>query len=241
MSRCCRSWCRHTTRPATCRDSSSRSWRHCAASPLSKSSASTTRSRDSTHRRTAGAAARKCRNCGSCVTPRAADRAPRSAPACAPRAGPGSRRSTATARTTRPTSRAAARARCRRSRGSSCSRAGACKRRDSGSKRWASRWANAIRARLLHDDTPDTGCGIKLFERAAFLELPYFDHMHRYLPALMQRAGWKTVSVPVNHRPRVGRRVQVRQPRPRAGRHRRPARRGLADPAREAAPRSRSV
>lgn len=76
-------------------------------------------------------------------------------------------------------------------------------RQDSGSKRWASRWANAIRARILHDDTPDTGCGIKLFERAAFLDLPYFDHMHRYLPALMQRAGWKTACVPVNHRQRT--------------------------------------
>lgn len=76
-------------------------------------------------------------------------------------------------------------------------------RRDSGSKRWASRIANAIRARLLRDATPDTGCGIKLFERAAFLDLPWFDHMHRYLPALMQRAGWSTQSVPVNHRPRT--------------------------------------
>ena len=76
-------------------------------------------------------------------------------------------------------------------------------RQDSGSKRWASRWANRIRARMLRDDTPDTGCGIKLFERAAFLDLPYFDHMHRYLPALMQRAGWQTVSVPVNHRHRT--------------------------------------
>lgn len=75
-------------------------------------------------------------------------------------------------------------------------------RKDTASKRWASRWANRIRQRLLRDDTPDTGCGIKLFERAAFLDLPYFDHMHRYLPALMQRAGWKTVSVPVSHRPR---------------------------------------
>ena len=75
-------------------------------------------------------------------------------------------------------------------------------RQDSGSKRWASKWANAIRSRMLRDDTPDTGCGIKLFERDAFLDLPYFDHMHRYLPALMQRAGWQTVSVPVNHRPR---------------------------------------
>lgn len=75
-------------------------------------------------------------------------------------------------------------------------------RQDPGSKRWASRWANAIRCHLLHDDTPDTGCGIKLFQREAFLALPYFDHMHRYLPALMQRAGWSTLSVPVNHRPR---------------------------------------
>ena len=76
-------------------------------------------------------------------------------------------------------------------------------RKDTGSKRWASKWANAIRSRMLRDSTPDTGCGIKLFERDAFLDLPYFDHMHRYLPALMQRAGWKTVSVPVNHRHRA--------------------------------------
>lgn len=75
-------------------------------------------------------------------------------------------------------------------------------RKDTGSKRWASKAANAIRSRLLRDATPDTGCGTKLFERAAFLDLPYFDHMHRYLPALMQRAGWQTISVPVNHRPR---------------------------------------
>lgn len=75
-------------------------------------------------------------------------------------------------------------------------------RKDTGSKRWASKIANAIRARMLRDATPDTGCGTKLFEREAFLELPFFNHMHRYLPALMQRAGWKTVSVPVNHRAR---------------------------------------
>jgi dolichol-phosphate mannosyltransferase len=75
-------------------------------------------------------------------------------------------------------------------------------RKDSGSKRWASKWANAIRSRMLHDATPDTGCGTKLFEREAFLDLPHFNHMHRYLPALMQRAGWKTLSVPVNHRAR---------------------------------------
>jgi dolichol-phosphate mannosyltransferase len=75
-------------------------------------------------------------------------------------------------------------------------------RKDTGSKRWASKIANAIRSRMLRDDTPDTGCGIKLFEREAFLDLPWFNHMHRYLPALMQRAGWKTVSVPVHHRAR---------------------------------------
>jgi dolichol-phosphate mannosyltransferase len=76
-------------------------------------------------------------------------------------------------------------------------------RQDSGSKRWASKFANALRSRLLRDETPDTGCGIKLFERATFLDLPYFDHMHRYLPALVKRAGWKSVSVPVNHRGRT--------------------------------------
>ena len=75
-------------------------------------------------------------------------------------------------------------------------------RQDSGSKRWASKFANGIRSRLLRDETPDTGCGIKLFERSVFLDLPYFDHMHRYLPALVQRAGWQVKSVPVNHRAR---------------------------------------
>ena len=75
-------------------------------------------------------------------------------------------------------------------------------RQDTGSKRWASKAANAIRSRLLRDETPDTGCGIKLFERAVYLDLPYFDHMHRYLPALVQRAGWQVKSVPVNHRAR---------------------------------------
>ena len=75
-------------------------------------------------------------------------------------------------------------------------------RQDTGSKRWASKFANGLRSRLLRDATPDTGCGIKLFERGTFLDLPYFDHMHRYLPALFQRAGWQVRSVPVNHRAR---------------------------------------
>ena len=75
-------------------------------------------------------------------------------------------------------------------------------RRDGRSKRWASAVANAIRGRLLSDRTPDTGCGLKLFPRALFLELPYFDHMHRFLPALVLREGGTVRSVPVNHRPR---------------------------------------
>jgi dolichol-phosphate mannosyltransferase len=76
------------------------------------------------------------------------------------------------------------------------------RRQDSWSKRRASRIANAVRRRLLHDDTPDTGCGLKLFRRALFLDLPYFDHMHRFLPALVLREGGIVRSVPVNHRPR---------------------------------------
>jgi len=76
------------------------------------------------------------------------------------------------------------------------------RRQDSWSKRRASKIANAIRRRMLHDDTPDTGCGLKLFPRALFLDLPYFDHIHRFLPALTQREGGIVRSLPVNHRPR---------------------------------------
>ena len=76
------------------------------------------------------------------------------------------------------------------------------RRRDRWSKRLASRIANAVRGRLLRDDTPDTGCGLKLFPRALFLDLPYFDHMHRFLPALVLREGGVVRSVAVNHRPR---------------------------------------
>ena len=76
-------------------------------------------------------------------------------------------------------------------------------RRDSASKRWASRFANRLRSRLLRDGTPDTGCGLKLIDRAAFLRLPYFDHMHRFIPALIQRQQGRVVIHPVNHRPRL--------------------------------------
>jgi dolichol-phosphate mannosyltransferase len=76
-------------------------------------------------------------------------------------------------------------------------------RRDSFNKRISSKVANAVRSRMLKDATPDTGCGLKLFEREVFLRLPYFDHMHRYLPALVKRAGFSIQSVPVGHRPRT--------------------------------------
>jgi len=77
------------------------------------------------------------------------------------------------------------------------------KRRDRLMKRLGSRIANRVRAAILGDATPDSGCGLKIFRRAAFLELPAFDHMHRFLPALFIRAGGRVVSLAVNHRPRA--------------------------------------
>lgn len=76
------------------------------------------------------------------------------------------------------------------------------KRQDSAAKRWASKWANGIRKKLLKDAANDTGCGLKAFRREAFLRLPYFDHIHRYIPALMLREGYEVVFEPVNHRAR---------------------------------------
>lgn len=75
-------------------------------------------------------------------------------------------------------------------------------RRDTWIKRISSVIANGVRSRMLSDSTPDTGCGLKLFPRDVFLDLPYFDHMHRFLPALVIRRGGQVVSVPANHRPR---------------------------------------
>lgn len=77
------------------------------------------------------------------------------------------------------------------------------RRQDSLSKRLASRFANALRGWALGDGTRDTGCGLKAFDRAAFLQLPYFDHMHRFLPALFARQGLAIAHVDVDHRPRV--------------------------------------
>ena len=75
-------------------------------------------------------------------------------------------------------------------------------RQDTWSKKIASRLANGIRGWILQDSTRDSGCGLKGFRRDAFLALPYFNHMHRYLPALFARDGWQVAHVDVTHRPR---------------------------------------
>lgn len=76
-------------------------------------------------------------------------------------------------------------------------------RRDDWLKRLSSRVANRVRSTILGDRTPDSGCGLKVLRREAFLALPYFDHMHRFLPALVKAQGGRCVSVPVGHRPRA--------------------------------------
>jgi dolichol-phosphate mannosyltransferase len=76
------------------------------------------------------------------------------------------------------------------------------KRRDTTVKRLSSRIANAVRGSMLKDRTPDTGCGLKLLRRELYLALPFFDHNHRFLPALVLREGGSVQSVAVNHRPR---------------------------------------
>lgn len=76
-------------------------------------------------------------------------------------------------------------------------------RKDTWLKRLSSRIANGVRSRMLGDATPDTGCGLKLIPRAVYLQLPFFNHMHRFLPALVRRNGGATISVEVHHRPRT--------------------------------------
>lgn len=76
------------------------------------------------------------------------------------------------------------------------------KRRDTWFRRFSSRVANTVRRAMLNDATPDTGCGLKLFPRQMFLDMAHFNHLHRFMPALMIRQGGSVISVPVNHRPR---------------------------------------
>lgn len=75
-------------------------------------------------------------------------------------------------------------------------------RKDTGFKRLQSRIANAVRSSVLKDGTRDTGCGLKAFRRDVFMALPYFDGLHRFLPALVRRDGWTIAYVDVKDRPR---------------------------------------
>jgi glycosyltransferase involved in cell wall biosynthesis len=77
------------------------------------------------------------------------------------------------------------------------------KRKDTASRRLASRLGNGFRNWMLKDGAADTGCGIKVFRREAYLQLPYFDHQHRFLIALMRREGYGVGFLPVGHRPRL--------------------------------------
>jgi glycosyltransferase involved in cell wall biosynthesis len=75
-------------------------------------------------------------------------------------------------------------------------------RKDGPFKSWQSRIANGVRVRILKDGTRDTGCGLKVFRRVAYVALPYFDAVHRFMPALMKREGFSVVHVDVVDRPR---------------------------------------
>jgi hypothetical protein len=75
-------------------------------------------------------------------------------------------------------------------------------RQASGFKKFQSRIANAVRSAVLRDGTRDTGCGLKAFPREVFLGLPYFDGLHRFLPALVKREGYAIGYVDVIDRPR---------------------------------------
>jgi dolichol-phosphate mannosyltransferase len=75
-------------------------------------------------------------------------------------------------------------------------------RQDGKRKRASSAFANALRRWLLRDDAPDTGCGLKAFPRELFLRMPFFDHIHRFLPAIFRADGWAVIHLPVEHRPR---------------------------------------
>ena len=76
-------------------------------------------------------------------------------------------------------------------------------RQDSFIRKISSRIANSVRAGLLNDSTPDSGCGLKMLPRSLFLRLPFFDHMHRFMPAMVIRQGLIVKSIPITHRQRM--------------------------------------
>ncbi len=155
-------------------------------------------------------------------------RVQRSGPASVSRPAISSPRWTATARTIRPIFRAWRMLWSKRARARRWPAAFAPIRKAEGSKRLASKFANWLRDALLDDGCPDTGCGIKVFWRQAFLDLPFFCGMHRYMPAMFQTYGHAVVYLPVNDRPRRIGTIEIHQSRPRADRHLRPDRRALA-------------
>ena len=127
---------------------------------------------------------------------------PRCAAEFAPRGDPSWRHSTATGRTIRRSCRsliAAVENGGDRVGLAAGQRVG---RKDTGFKKWQSRTANGVRNAILHDGTRDTGCGLKAFRREVFLMMPYFDGLHRFLPALVRREGFDIVYVDVIDRPR---------------------------------------
>jgi dolichol-phosphate mannosyltransferase len=75
-------------------------------------------------------------------------------------------------------------------------------RQDSLSRRWASRLANAIRHAVLGDSIRDIGCSTRVLRREVLATLPPLPDLHRYLPALVERAGWRILQVPTRHHPR---------------------------------------
>ena len=168
--------------------------------------------------------------CATCATGSAAARAPRCARASLRRRARSSRRWMATARTTRATYRGSSQGLPLRAAAGRLVNGWRTARRAEGRKRLASKAANWIRDAVLKDDCPDTGCGIKVYWREAFLRLPYFTTMHRYLPALFRTYGHEVAHVP-GQPATPGRRLEIQQRRPRAGRALRPRRRELVAPA----------
>ena len=176
----------------------------------------------------------QCRNCACSATPSRAGRAPRSATASRPRAANGSPRSDGDGQNDPADIPKLLAARAKADASVKLFAGWRVDRQDTGSKRWASKCANAIRSRLLRDETPDTGCGIKLFERAA-VPRPAVLRPHAPLPAgagAARRLASRSACRSTTASARTGV-SKYNNLQPRLGRHLRPARRRLADQAQQ--------